>query len=109
MTKIYTVRLKADLPAAVAGNRFTSEEIKAAWRGKSVEPYGEVIGGYGDEYPWNVRHIAVRLDIPGTAAFTVIVMDELADSIDWSKVPSKPSYGGLIGCVASLDSLGEYN
>lgn len=102
-----TVHIKTELPAAITNNPFTDEVVKQYWRNKPVEPYGVVIPGYGTQYPYSVPHVAVRLDLPGAAAFTAVALDEIVGDLP-PNLPDQPSYAGLQGCVASLDTACGY-
>ena len=104
------LRLKSEVPASIA--RYKGDmapmapygcrnDIYLAWKNQPVEPYGRIIAAYGNEYPWNVPHVSVRLGVPGAAGFSVVALDELADPLP-DALPPKPSYEGVQAFRSSL-------
>lgn len=97
------LKLRGEAPAALAAYKGSPtlcgwsvlDEIYRAWAGHPVEPYGAVIAGYGTLYPWSVPHVAVRLGLPGVAAFSVAALDEFADPLP-AVLPRHPSYRGTL-------------
>lgn len=95
--KAILCNLKTTVPASIERYKGTKySHIYDGWLGHPVEPYGHVMPGYGQEYPYSVPHIAIRLGIDGVAAFSVAAIDEFVDSLP-ARLPSKPSYCGMSG------------
>jgi hypothetical protein len=87
--------LKTEAPASMShykGNNTlcgwsTLDSIYHGWKNKPVVPYGEVISGYGTQYPYSVPHVSIMLD--GASAYTVAALEEFVEPLQFP-LPQKP-------------------